>query len=61
MVMAGNVLTSDQISAKIDAVTEAQVKKVQSLHAQSKPSVAAYGNVAYVPHYDTIVKGFGGK
>lgn len=56
--MSGHVLTAEQVSAKIDAVTESHIKAVQALFTKSKPSVVAYGNIAYVPHYDSFVNTF---
>merc|ERR1712206_53348 len=66
MVMTGgkNLLDTSEMLAKIDAVTEADVKAVQGLFTGSgaeKVTVAAWGNVLSVPHYDDIVKLFGSK
>jgi processing peptidase subunit alpha len=54
MIMGGHALGNKEIAAKIDAVTDAQVKAVASLAAKCKPTVVAYGQTAYVPHFDDI-------
>jgi len=60
MVMSGSALSAEQIAAKIDAVTEAQVKACQGYVQACKPTVVAYGQTGYMPHYDEVCDIFKG-
>ena len=44
--------------AQIEAVTEADLKKVASAMLKSPPSVVVYGDTTSVPRYDVIAKQF---
>jgi len=54
----GHVKSPADICASVDAVTEADIQRVASNMIKTPVSVAAYGDLSYLPRYDTIAKAF---
>lgn len=54
----GKVDTPEQIASLIDQVTAADITRVASDMLDTTPSVAAYGDLTYLPRYDAIAKAF---
>jgi processing peptidase subunit alpha len=52
------VKSPHEISALIDEVTEADIKRVATNMLSTNPSICAYGNVSYVPRFETIAASF---
>jgi len=58
LMLGGKIATADQIMNLIDQITESDVTRALQSALTSKPTVVAYGNVGYVPHYDDVVAAF---
>jgi len=58
MLTYGHVKSPSEICASIDAVTEADIQRVASDMLKTPVSVAAYGDLSYLPRYDTIARAF---
>jgi predicted Zn-dependent peptidase len=54
-ILGGKVASVEEINALIDQVSESDVLRAGQVAFSSKPTVVAYGDVSYVPHYDDIV------
>ena len=50
--------TPQELCAKVDAVTASSLKKTAEKMLQTKPTLAAFGNVTAIPKYDDVVKRF---
>lgn len=53
-VVSGGVLSFGKLIAAVEAVTVEDVKKAAAKVANSKLSLAAYGNVAHIPYLDNL-------
>lgn len=58
MLTYGKVQHASEICAQVDAVTGADVQRVASEMLKTTPSVAAYGDLSYLPRYDSIASMF---
>ena len=54
LIMAGKVGTPSDFASIIDAVTDADLTGAARRCLASPPTVVAYGDISYVPHYTTI-------
>jgi len=55
----GSITPAAELCQKITAVTAADIQKVAAKMLKTQASVAALGNISYVPRYDEIAKRFG--
>jgi processing peptidase subunit alpha len=55
IILGGKVATFEEINALIDQVSESDVQRAAQVALSSKPTLVAYGDVSYMPHYDDIV------
>jgi processing peptidase subunit alpha len=58
MIMTGVALSPEEVCAKIDAVSDSQIKSAQSLVTKCKPTIVGLGDIAYMPHYDFVCQLF---
>lgn len=59
LITFGEVQTAEQLCARIEAVTAADVQRVGSSMIKTPLSVAVYGDQSFVPRFDDISKRFG--
>lgn len=58
MLTYGKIHTPEEMCARIDAVTGADVQRVATNMLKTPLTLAAYGNIGYLPRYDAIAARF---
>ncbi|KEP64802.1 UNVERIFIED_CONTAM: peptidase M16, alpha subunit, putative [Hammondia hammondi] len=54
LLMSNRVISPQEFCTAIDAVTEADIKRVVDAMYKKPPTVVAYGDVSTVPHYEEV-------
>eukprot|EP00397_Hematodinium_sp_SG-2012_P023158 GEMP01024043.1.p1 GENE.GEMP01024043.1~~GEMP01024043.1.p1 ORF type:complete len:496 (+),score=93.97 GEMP01024043.1:146-1633(+) len=55
LILGRKISTPEQLHSLIDQISESDVTQALRGALSSKPTLVAYGNVSYVPHYDDVV------
>jgi processing peptidase subunit alpha len=58
VVIYGRVPSAQELCGQIDQVSQADIVRIATKMLRTRPSVAAYGDLAHIPRYDQIVKLF---
>lgn len=59
LMIYGRIKSAKEMCAEIDAVTSADIQRTAQAMLKTTPSVAAFGDLSYLPRYDVVAKRFG--
>ncbi|KAF4698523.1 Mitochondrial-processing peptidase subunit alpha, partial [Perkinsus olseni] len=61
IIMSGKVVTPEEFAARVDAVTEADLKEVAAKLLKKNPTYVVYGDTKSAPHYEYVRTGLAGS